>query len=274
MESQDILALFDRFQRVEIEYPQMQKEYTERLVRFVRPAPGSSYISYSRLDSDCAEAEIEQQLAFFQGNRLPFSWKVFAHDAPADLKERLAARGLKVYEQEDVMVLDLEKVPASLLKAPQELLRPGCGAELRAITRPEELLDVQAVLEEVWNADFNWIHERLGNSLMIPGYLMVVCASIGDQPVSTGWMYLHPNNPFANLHGGSTLAEARGQGLYTALLAMRAQEALRRGYRFLTIDAGPMSGPIVRKHGFELLTHAWDCDWEIPKEEDNEPLNS
>ncbi|EQD40871.1 GCN5-related N-acetyltransferase, partial [mine drainage metagenome] len=56
--------------------------------------------------------------------------------------------------------------------------------------------------------------------------------------------------------GGATVPDYRGRGLYTALLAVRLQEAKRRGARFLTIDAGPMSRPIVEKYGFRLLTFA------------------
>jgi hypothetical protein len=39
------------------------------------------------------------------------------------------------------------------------------------------------------------------------------------------------------------------------------QEAIRRGYRYLVIDAGPESKPIVARHGFSLLTEAYDCEW-------------
>ena len=62
--------------------------------------------------------------------------------------------------------------------------------------------------------------------------------------------------------GGSTLPLYRRRGLYTALLALRVQEAIRRGYRFVAIDTSPMSRPIVEKHGFRLITYAQDHDWQ------------
>jgi G:T-mismatch repair DNA endonuclease (very short patch repair protein) len=49
------------------------------------------------------------------------------------------------------------------------------------------------------------------------------------------------------------------------VLAVRAQEARRRGYRYLTIDASPMSRPIVAKHGFQLLTFAHACNWHVAR---------
>jgi hypothetical protein len=258
MEISEILALYDRQQRIEIEHPGMRKDVFPNLIRFVRPAPGMSFISYSRLAPASADRVIDEQVAYFREHNLPFSWKVYEHDTPPDLKERLTARGCKLYEQEDVLVLDLQAVPASLLEPP----RLQGQAEIRAILRPEQLEDVIQVEEQVWGGNFAWIHARLGGHMAIPGFLNIYVAAVNGQPACAGWVYFRPNSLFADLWGGSTVAEQRGRGLYTALLAVRVQEAIKRGYRFLTIDAGPMSGPIVRRHGFQLLTHAWDCDWE------------
>ena len=60
--------------------------------------------------------------------------------------------------------------------------------------------------------------------------------------------------------GGATLEGFRKRGIYTAVLAARAREARERGYRFLTIDASPMSRPIAAKHGFRLLATSNPCD--------------
>ncbi|RPJ00727.1 MAG: GNAT family N-acetyltransferase [Chloroflexi bacterium] len=159
-------------------------------------------------------------------------------------------------------MLDLEQAPGSLLRPPMELIRPGSQVELRMISEPGQLGEVQSVLKGVWGGTFEWIHARLGSHLAIPGYLYVTACFVEGQAASVGCVYFHSGSPFANLYGGETLPEYRGRGLYTALLAARAQEVLRRGCRYLTIDDGPMSAPIVVRHGFQLLTHAWDCDWE------------
>jgi len=82
----------------------------------------------------------------------------------------------------------------------------------------------------------------------------------------------HPRSSFASLWGGSTVPERRRRGLYTALLAVRAQEARRRGYRFLTIDASPMSRPICEKHGFQFLTCAHECVWRAQGHQPDDPL--
>jgi hypothetical protein len=84
---------------------------------------------------------------------------------------------------------------------------------------------------------------------------------VGGRPACVGWTFFYPNSQFAGLWGGSTVAEYRGLGLYTAVLATRIQEAIQRGYRFVVIDASPMSRPIVAKHSFRLLTYAYACEW-------------
>ena len=63
------------------------------------------------------------------------------------------------------------------------------------------------------------------------------------------------------------MAAYRGRGLYTALLAARVHEARLRGVPYLTVDAGSMSRPIVARHGFEIITWATDCNWEVPAED-------
>ena len=79
---------------------------------------------------------------------------------------------------------------------------------------------------------------------------------------------LPPRSAFASLWGGSTLPELRKRGLYTSLLNARLEEARQRGFRYLTVDAGDMSRPILEKRGFRLLTHATACNWARPRPTD------
>lgn len=256
MDLPEILSLFDRQQRIEIEYPGMRKDVLPNVVRFVRPAPGMSFILHSRLDERTADAEIREQIAFFTQLNQRFEWKAYAHDAPPDLENRLVAHGFQPENPDAVMVLDLQAAPSALL-------RP-VAADVRRITRRDQLGDVIAVETQVWGGDFGWIRQRLGDHLEIPNYVSVYVAYVDGQPACTGWVYYHPHGQFADLWGGSTLPDYRGRGLYTAVLAARVQEAVQRGYHFLTIDASPMSRPIVARHGFRLLTYAHGCEWNPP----------
>ncbi len=253
MDIETIRNLFDREQRIEVEYPDMRKDAWPHLVRFVRPAPGMSVVLYSHLDEANADRVIEEQIAYFRGLNQRFEWKLYEHDTPPDLRERLLQHGFEAQEPDAVMVLDLQEAPDGLLDP--------VTADVRRITHSDQLPDAIQILGQVWGGDFNWVTERHGDYLNLPDYFSSYIAYVDNQPACVGWTFFHPNSQFASLWGGSTVADFRGRGLYTAVLAARAQEAIQRGYRFMTIDASPMSRPIVAKHGFRLLTYAHDCEW-------------
>jgi hypothetical protein len=93
--------------------------------------------------------------------------------------------------------------------------------------------------------------------LALPGEpLLMYLAYAGGVPASAAWIRFQEGTDFASLFGGSTLQRYRKRGLYTALLNIRAQAALERGYRFLMVDASEMSRPILEKHGFIKVTTA------------------
>jgi hypothetical protein len=234
----------------------MRKDVLPRVTRFVRTEPGMSFVLHSRLDEVCADAEIEAQVAYFSALGTSFEWKVYTHDSPPDLPERMRAHGFNVMGPDAVMVLDLDAVP-------QALLQP-LPAEVRKLERAEELGAVKEVLSRVWGGDFAWIDSRLGGNMQVPGYLSVYVAEVDGRAGCAGWVYFNPGCQIASLWGGSTVPELRRRGLYTAVLAARVQEARQRGYRYMVIDAGPESKPIVTRHGFELLTEAYDCEWKPP----------
>lgn len=56
-----------------------------------------------------------------------------------------------------------------------------------------------------------------------------------------------------NLFGGSVLPEARGRGVYRALLFARWDFAVERGTPALTVQAGRMSRPICERLGFQFV---------------------
>lgn len=256
MNAAEILALYDQEQRIEIEYAGTTREATPHVVRFTRPAPGMNFILYHWLDGADIDAVIAEQVAHFRPLGQPFTWKLFAHDGPPNLAEHLIAAGFLPDDDPGVvMVLDLAAPPANL-----PLADPP-GVEIRSITRREQLGDVIAVMEEVWGGDFAWITQRLGDHLEIPGYLSVYAAYVDGAPACASWIYFSPGSQFASLWGGSTIKRFRRRGLYTALLARRVREATERGYRFLLIDASPMSQPIVAGHGFQPLTVQVDYEW-------------
>jgi GNAT superfamily N-acetyltransferase len=253
MNCAEILHLYDEQMRRGMTYPDMRKESLPHVVRFSRPAPGTNFILYSRLNPEHIDEEIEEQVAYFRAFNQPFDWQVYSHDQPPDLLERLTAHGFDPQDEAALMVLDLREIPAALTVP--------SGMDLRRVTRREDLGDLVRLMEAVWGGNFDWMYERLGAHLEIPDFLSLYLIYEDGQAVSAGWTYFHSGTDFADLWGGSTLPLFRKRGYYTALLAARVHEAAQRGFRYLTIEAGAMSAPIVARYGFQRLATMHDCRW-------------
>jgi GNAT superfamily N-acetyltransferase len=208
-------------------------------------------VIYSNLATESVEAAIDNEIEYFRSIGQDFEWKVFGHDQPPDLVQRLAARGFEVDETEAVMVLDLATAPAF-----------SPALVVTRIQDPDQVRDVAYVKQRVYP---DYPDEKLASLAAeladAPEALSIYVAYVDASPAACGWIRLPPKSQFASLWGGSTLPEHRNQGLYTALLGVRVEEARQRGFPYVTIDAGRMSRPIVEKHGFRLLTTATACNW-------------
>ena len=221
MDKQDLLTLYDTQLRIDIEYPGVRKETLPYLVRFVRPAPGMNYISYSRLAERDLDPVIQEQIAYFAPMNQPFSWHVYDHDSPPRLKDRLVAHGFAPDNDPDaIMVLDVQDASPVLL-APVTI-------DVRRVTRRDQLDEVVQIESQIWGGDFGWLKQRLGEHLDIPNYLCIYVAYMDGQPACSSWVYFHPRSQFAGLFGGATLPAFRQRGLYTAALAVRLQARLER----------------------------------------------
>ena len=215
-----------------------------------------AFVLHSSLDEQNADAEIDAQIAYFESIRADVEWKLYDYDKPVDLLERLEARGFVIDEPEAVMVFDLDTADPSFFTP--------LAVDIRRLDKPAEIVDVAKVEEPVWDRDFSELIDRLQRDVVVtPKLLSVYVVYVDGMPASAAWIYFHHGTSFASLWGGSTLPQYRGQGLYSTMLAVRAREAQARGFRFLTVDASPMSRPILEKHGFKLLAIARACVWQV-----------
>ncbi|MEA4908119.1 MAG: GNAT family N-acetyltransferase [Anaerolineaceae bacterium] len=256
MNLDEIRRLFTQDQRMQVEYSDARREVLPHVVRHVNTTGIDGTVLYARLDAANADRIIEEQIAYFEGIGQDFEWKCFDYDEPPDLKQRLERRGF-VQEEEggSVMVLEVRQAPA--------VLRQAVTHDVRRMDDPEEMSRaVRAVEGAVWDLDFTRLTGVLAEDMRrSPEVRSIYVAYAGDQPVATAWIYFPPHSRFASLWGGSTRAEYRGRGLYTALLAIRLQEALRRGVTYLSVDASSMSRPILEKYGFVKIAAESPMMW-------------
>lgn len=252
MNTKRVLALYDQ-DRQAVRLFGMRREETPHIVRHISPS-GEGVIIYSNLSSTNVEAVIQEQVAHFEQQGRDFSWVVCRHDTPANLKERLLAHGFHVEDTDAIMVLDIEDVPPTLLEPVQH--------DVQRITDPRKIDDVITIRQEVWQSDSSSAAQSLAKRLAdSPQSLGLYVAYVEGKPVSTAQISFYQQGQFAGLVHAATLPGYRRRGLYTALIAIRIQEARRRGIRFLDADASPMSRPILDKLGFQWLTEACSYGW-------------
>ena len=254
MDKNELLEIFTRQQRIEVDYPDIKREVEGSVIRHFNLAGEDGFVIYSRLDEESAEAAISAQIARFQGVPQDFEWKVYDYDTPKDLIERLRRRGFEIGDAEALLVLDLTAGPEALdQRVPPSVMR---------ISDPGEVEIVVGLENAVWGTDHHSLGELLKRELREhPEMVSVYISYQGQQPASAAWMYFHAGSSFASLWGGATLPQFRNQGHYSRLLAARAQEARARGFSLLTVDASPMSRPILEKHGFQYLASSTPCKW-------------
>lgn len=253
MNRNGLLICYDKDLRLHVNYPEARKEITDDVVRFIRKAPGMNFVSFTFADETRLERVIDREVGYLAPLNQPFTWKVYDHDLLPNLGRALSSNGFAEDEEPAaVMVFDLKQAPASSFDAGT--------ADIRRITDRDGLRDIVHVLDGVYGGHNGWVYERMGLHLQIPGYLSMYAAYVDGKPASVAWTYF-PGRNFATLFGGTTLTEYRARGLYTSLLRARLREIHERGYPFAVVEAGPMSKPIVAKHGFQHLTTVWDYEW-------------
>ncbi|MFI1167531.1 GNAT family N-acetyltransferase [Streptomyces sp. NPDC020801] len=252
MDHAAVLALYDRDLRegARPDGPGVRVERAGPVVRQVGSARDWNGVLWSALDAAGADADaaIAGQIARFGRLGHAFEWKLYGHDQPVDLGQRLRAAGFTPEPEETLMAGEIAGLDRLGAEPPEGLrLRPvtdAAGVDL--------LIDVH---ERAFGADGSRLRHRvLARLAADPGTLVAVVALAGDVPVSAARMELVPGTGFAGLWGGGTVEGWRGRGIYRALVAHRARLAADRGYRYLHVDASGQSRPILQRLGFAALT--------------------
>lgn len=244
-----LLALYDDQLRraARPDGPGCRIERAGSVVRQTGPAHAWNGVLWSGLDDGTADAAIAAQLAHYRAEGVPFEWKLYGHDGPADLGARLLAAGFEAEEPETLLVAEAAG-QGGAVELPD-------GVELREVTDPEGVRQVVEVHERAFGTDSSDLGRRLLDRLAAdPGTVTAVLALADGVPVSAARLELYPGTDFAGLWGGGTVEEWRGRGLYRALVAHRARVAAAHGHRWLQVDAAPTSRPILQRLGFVPLT--------------------
>lgn len=207
-----VRAAYDREMRRDAppDTAQTRVERVGAVVRQSAEGPGWNAVLWSDLDEGTADAEIAAQVAYFAGRGAGrFEWKLYDHDRPADLGDRLRAAGFVPEPAETLLVGRAQELAALPVEPPE-------GITLRAVTDGagvDLMMDVHAKAFGVERPEIR--HLLLTLLRDEPQTLAAVVAMAGDVPVSAARMEMRPGSSFAGLWGGGTLPGG-GAGVCTA----------------------------------------------------------
>jgi len=212
------------------------------------------YGDLAGLTGSALDELIERTCRYFDSRPERFEWKTYSYDEPADLPDRLAAAGFVAGEVEVVLIgLAGELTEEPALPA---------GVRIRRVSVRADFDRIGALHTEIWNEDWHWLADDLAERQAAdPDGLAIFVAEARSRLVSAAWLVRTPGTDFATLWGGATLAAWRGKGIYRALVARRAQYAVRTGATYLQVDASSDSAPILRRLGFVAVATTTPYVW-------------
>ncbi|HVV60078.1 MAG TPA: GNAT family N-acetyltransferase [Gaiellaceae bacterium] len=208
---------------------------------------GSTFASVSgvRVAADELPGLVEEVRARVPADKHPHWW-LDPETEPADAAERLLELGLRTPsdEHEWLQAVVTTEPPA---ETP--------GVDVRRVETPAEFVQARTILWDVAGRDEAWrarerprlesmfeAHERSGTLSHFVAYL-------DGKPAATASSVHSDRGSF--LIGGCVLPEARGHGLYRALVRARWDAAVERGRPALISHAVPeTSYPILKRLGF------------------------
>lgn len=212
-------------------------------------------------DLGVTDAELDRLIArqpeYFLTRGQGVEWKVRGHDLPEDLPSRLMAAGFVPGKPSTVLVTLAEEVAA-------EPVLP-VGVVLRQVNQGNDLRRIADFETEVWGSDHSWLAADLAAQVSAdPGNITILVAEAGDEIACAAWAVFYPGADFVNLLGGTTRPDWRGRGLYRAMIAARAREAVGHGFQRLHVDASQDSAPILVRCGFHEITTSTHYRWTPP----------
>lgn len=245
-----LLKAYNQHERIKLTLAGCQKLESPDLVKFVSSTQIGSCVAYSDIEADALDESIKAEVEYFKQLKLSFKWHTLSTDTPDDLGESLLAHGFKAEESAALMVFDLNLVRSEDTK----LIDTSCCI---SVSDQQGIKDAISVQKKVWGGNCLAQEAHLIRlKEESPEQIHIYVIYQDNQPVSSAWLMCHPNSPFGSIWAGNTLANYRGRGFYSLLLAKRIQDARAMDLKYLSIHASKMSQPIVAKQGFEFIAES------------------
>ncbi len=191
------------------------------------------------------DQRIDEIFTHYKRRGVPFLWFVHPSAQPADLRERLQARGLKEVEVCRGMAIHLSDLPQ-----PQS---PPEGISIQEVTEGVEFFGLLKLIAWRWKLPEEVIS-------LLPRVTRAFNVGATDNPVRcwVAWQHgepvskvvLHLASRGAGVYGVATKPEARGKGLATLLTLEALHAARTEGYELGVLHAMPMAQRMYERIGF------------------------
>jgi GNAT superfamily N-acetyltransferase len=176
------------------------------------------------------------------------TWWLGERTTPGYLADYLLELGLEPDDPPEMRSLTIAKRPAGGPEVEVEVRRASTVEELlQALEIDWEAFGIAEEERELRRAEAREAWPRY----QLDGTLSTYLALLDGEPVGFARDVFTRHGVV--MLGGATLSEARGQGVYTALVLARWEHAAERGARRLVVSAGPQSAPILEHLGFEPM---------------------
>jgi GNAT superfamily N-acetyltransferase len=200
----------------------------------------------THLDAKRADEVIDETLARLRERGAPFIWWVMPSAMPADLAERLAARGLV-----DDGTWPGYAVAADALADPP----PVDGLEFRRVRTADDFDIYVGVFAPILSPSpaftdlFVRATQRIGLGEEAPEEHFI--GLLNGEPVAT--VSLVTAGGAAGIYNVTTVEAARGQGIGAAMTVGAVRHGESRGFALATLQASTMGRPVYERLGFEFV---------------------
>ncbi len=199
-------------------------------------------VVFARFRPEEADTEIDAVLTYFREHARPLTWHIGPSSEPADLGDRLIARGMSHAEDEPGMAVALS--PAQLD------FEPPTGLIVEPVRTARQLEEWIGVWLFPVPADLRTLHfeafrrRGLGDDLPWQCYL----GRVDGAPVAAVELFMERG--VAGVQYVVTLPHLRRRGIGAAMTAYALREARGRGCTVAALSASPDGIGIYRRLGF------------------------
>lgn len=217
----------------------------------------------SKLAPDQVDAAIDDTIAWFKFRQAPFFfWWTGMSTSPADLGERLRARGLlDMAEQQAALAPGIKQTElgapcmAADLHRMNEKALTGVpvGFEIREVTSEKALLDFKRVFVES-NEIPEWAGQAWVDATQTIGIgktpWRIFVGYLAGQPVATNMLFNGAG--VASVYAVGVIPAMRGRGIGGAITLKPLLEARGEGFRYGVLFSTEMGQSVYQRIGFHL----------------------